>query len=88
MILCYREDHYSSENTEIKRTKYIDVKDHFNRENIENFIVLVQFIKYKENKSSPYTMNLSGTIYTKHKEYLENYEDSTDHGRVLKVCSY
>jgi hypothetical protein len=58
------------------RTQHVDTRYHFIRENQEDEIIKVEFVKSVDNNSSIFTKNVSKEIYEKHvKKFLESMED-------------
>ena len=55
-----------------QRTKHIDVRYHFVREYVEHGIVKIIFVRSAENKSDPFTKNVSKELFDKHHaDYME-----------------
>ena len=53
------------------RTRHVDTRYHFIRENIEDGIVKVEFVKSVDNDSDIFTKNVNHEIYEKHvKKFL------------------
>ena len=58
------------------RTRHVDTRYHFIRENVEDGIVRVEFVKSCDNDSDIFTKNVSQEIYEKHvKKFLGGIED-------------
>jgi hypothetical protein len=79
------------------RTRHIDTRYHYVRENLEEWIINIKFVKPIENNSDIFTKNVSQEIYDKHvMKFLgviaEEYNHWTfPYGRVLEIypsCSY
>ena len=61
------------------RTKHINIKHHFIREYIIDWMVQIKFVWSEENLGDPFTKNVSGDSYLKNsKTYLENIEESDE----------
>lgn len=63
---------FLSNNQESKRTKYLDVKYHFIREQVENGIIKVMFISGSENLADPFTKGVPRAMFEKHAVYLKS----------------
>jgi hypothetical protein len=56
------------------RTRHVDTRYHFVRENLEDGIIKIEFVKSVTNKSDIFTKNVTQEIYKKHVEkFLEEY---------------
>lgn len=65
---------FLANNSESKRTKYIDTKYHFIREYVECGVVSVIFVRSADNKADLFTKNVPDQIQKKHQKYLKSYE--------------
>ena len=60
------------------RTRHVDTRYHFIRENIEDGIVKMEFVISIDNDSDIFTKNVNHEIYAKHaKKFLQNKESGT-----------
>ena len=60
------------------RTRHVDTRYHFIRENIEDGIIKMEFVKSIDNDSDIFTKNVNREIYEKHaKKFLQNKESGT-----------
>ena len=60
------------------RTRHVDTRYHFIRENIEDGIIKMEFVKSIDNDSDIFTKNVNHEIYEKHaKKFLQNKESGT-----------
>jgi hypothetical protein len=50
------------------RTRHVDTRYHFVRENLEDGIIKIEFIKSVENQSDIFTKNVNQEIYERHFE--------------------
>jgi hypothetical protein len=58
------------------RTRHVDTRYHFIRENIEDGIVKVEFVKSVDNDSDIFTKNFNHEIYEKHvKKFLGSIDE-------------
>lgn len=58
------------------RTRHVDTRYHFIRENIEDGIVKVEFVKSVDNDSDIFTKNVNHEIYEKHvKKFLGSIDE-------------
>jgi hypothetical protein len=48
------------------RSRHVNTRSHFIRENVDDGIVKVEFVKSTENDSDIFTKNVSHEIYEKH----------------------
>jgi hypothetical protein len=55
-----------------ERTKHIDMKYHFIREQVENGLVEIKFVRSEENVADIFTKNLGGEKFNFHSEKLFN----------------
>jgi hypothetical protein len=56
------------------RTRHVDTRYHFVRENLDDGIIKIEFIKSVENQSDIFTKNITQEIYERHVEkFLEEY---------------
>jgi hypothetical protein len=56
------------------RTRHVDTRYHFVRENLEDGIIKIEFVKSAENDSDIFTKNVSQEIYKRHMEtFLEEW---------------
>jgi hypothetical protein len=63
------------------RTRHIDTQYHFVRENIDDGIIKIEFIKSVENQSDIFTKNVAQEIYERHVEkFLEEYIEEEFNG--------
>ena len=54
------------------RTRHVDTRYHFVRENLEDGIIKIEFLKSAENDSNIFTKNVSQDVYERHvKKFLE-----------------
>jgi hypothetical protein len=54
------------------RTRHVDTRYHFVRENLEDGIIKIEFVKSAENDSDIFTKNVSQDVYERHvKKFLE-----------------
>jgi len=57
------------------KTRHVDTRYHFIRENIEDGILKMEFVKSSDNDSDIFTKNVNHEVYEKHvKKFLENSE--------------
>ena len=57
------------------KTRHVDTRYHFIRENIEDGILKMEFVKSSDNDSDIFTKNVNHEVYEKHvKKFLENLE--------------
>jgi hypothetical protein len=55
------------------RTRHVDTRYHFVRENLEEGIIEIKFVRSEENQSDIFTKNVNQEIYQKHvKNFLED----------------
>ena len=55
------------------RTRHVDTRYHYIRENVEDGIIKIEFVKSMENDSDIFTKNVTQEIYEKHvKNFLED----------------
>jgi hypothetical protein len=55
------------------RTRHVDTRYHYIRENVEDGIIKIEFVKSMENNSDIFTKNVTQEIYEKHvKNFLED----------------
>jgi hypothetical protein len=60
------------------RTRHFDARYHFIRENIEDGIIKMEFVKSNDNDSDIFTKNVNHERYEKHvKKFLQNKESRT-----------
>ena len=60
------------------RTRHVDTRYHFIRENIEDGIIKMEFVKSLDNDSDIFTKNVNHESYEKHaKKFLQNKESGT-----------
>ena len=58
------------------RSRHVDTRYHFIRENVEDGIVKVEFVRSSDNDSDIFTKNVNHEIYEKHmKKFLGNIEE-------------
>ena len=58
------------------RTRHVDTRYHFIRENVEDGIVKVEFVRSVDNDSDIFTKNVNHEIYEKHvKKFLGSIEE-------------
>jgi hypothetical protein len=58
---------FMSENVSAtSRTKHIDTRYHFVREYSEEGVIKIVFVRSEDNKSDPFTKNVSSEVYDKH----------------------
>jgi hypothetical protein len=50
----------------VVRTRHIDIRYHYVRENLEEGIINIEFVKSIENNSDIFTNNFSQEVYDKH----------------------
>jgi hypothetical protein len=63
------------------RTQHIDTCYHFVRENLDDGIIKIEFIKSVENQSDIFTKNVTQEIYERHvKKVLEEYIEGEFNG--------
>jgi hypothetical protein len=63
------------------RTRHVDTRYHFVRENLEDGIIKIEFVKSVDNKSDIFTKNVTQEIYEKHVEkFLEEYIEGEYNG--------
>ena len=56
------------------RTRHVDTRYHFVRENLEDGIIKIEFVKSVDNESDIFTKNVTQEIYERHvKKFLEEY---------------
>jgi ketol-acid reductoisomerase len=56
------------------RTRHVDTRYHFVRENLEDGIIKIEFIKSVESQSNIFTKNVTQEIYERHvNKFLEEY---------------
>jgi hypothetical protein len=72
------------------RTRHFDTKNYFVRENLEDGIIKIEFVKSENNHSNILTKNVKQETYKRNvKNFLENYlEEFSEHfglGRVLEI---
>jgi hypothetical protein len=58
-----------------ERTKHIDMKYHFIREQIQNGLVKVKFVRNKENHADPFTKNLGSEKFNFHSKIIMEGKD-------------
>ncbi len=56
--------------TSSDRTKHVDGRYHFVREFIEDGVVKIKFVRFKENDADLCTKNVNGELYNKHSQKL------------------
>jgi hypothetical protein len=61
----------SKNKTSGERTKHIDLKYHFIREQIQNGLIDVQFVRTSENYADVFTKNLNGEKFNYHVDVIE-----------------
>ncbi len=61
---------FLARNYEGKRTKYLELKYHFIREQVREGLVHVSFVPSTENKADPFTKNVSTALFRKFTDYL------------------
>ena len=55
------------------RTRHVDTRYHYVRENLEDGIIKIEFVRSDENHSDIFTKNVNQEIYQKHvKNFLED----------------
>jgi hypothetical protein len=63
------------------RTRHVDTRYHFVRENLEEGIIKVEFVKSVDNESDIFTKNVTLEIYKRHVEkFLEEYIEGEYNG--------
>jgi hypothetical protein len=63
------------------RTRHVDIRYHFVRENLDGGIIKIEFIKSVENQSDIFTKNVTQEIYERHVEtFLEEYIEGEFNG--------
>jgi hypothetical protein len=63
------------------RTRHVDTWYHFVRENLDDGIIKIEFIKSVENQSDIFTKNVTQEIYERHvKKFLEEYIEGEFNG--------
>jgi hypothetical protein len=63
------------------RTRRVDNRFHFVRENLEEGIIKIEFVKSVENESDIFTKTVTQEIYERHVEkFLEEYIEGELHG--------
>jgi hypothetical protein len=63
------------------RTRHVDTRYHFVRENLDDGIIKIKFIKSVENQSDIFTKNVTQEIYERHVEkFLEEYIEGEFNG--------
>jgi hypothetical protein len=63
------------------RTRHVDTRYHFVRENLDDGIIKIEFIKSVENQSDIFTKNVTQEIYERHVEkFLEEYIEGEFNG--------
>jgi hypothetical protein len=63
------------------RTRHVDTQYHFFRENLDDGITKIEFIKHLENQSDIFTKNVTQEIYERHVEkFLEDYIEGEFNG--------
>jgi hypothetical protein len=62
----------SQNKTSEKRTKHIDMKCHFIREQIQNGLVTVEFVRTSENHADAFTKNLGSEKFQFHTKNILN----------------
>jgi hypothetical protein len=63
------------------RTRHVDTRYHFARENLDDGIIKIEFVKSVENQSDIFTKNVSQEIYERHVEmFLEDYIEGKFNG--------
>ena len=55
---------YNAKNS--NRTKHVNIRAHFVRQYVEDEIVKVNFVRFKDNKADTFTKNVSGNIFKRH----------------------
>jgi ketol-acid reductoisomerase len=56
------------------RTRHVDTRYHFVRENLDDGIIKIEFVKFNENQSDIFTKNITQEIYERHVQtFLEEY---------------
>jgi sulfatase maturation enzyme AslB (radical SAM superfamily) len=63
------------------RTQHVDTRYHFVRENLEDGIIKIEFVKSVDNESDIFTKNVTQEIYQK---YVEKFWRSTLKRSTLK----
>ena len=55
------------------RTRHVDTRYHYIRENVEDGIIKIEFVRSMENDSDIFTKNVTQEIYEKHvRNFLED----------------
>jgi hypothetical protein len=63
------------------RTRHVDTRYHFVRENLEDGMIKIEFVKSVDNESDIFTKNVTQEIYEKHVEkFLEEYIEGEYNG--------
>jgi sulfatase maturation enzyme AslB (radical SAM superfamily) len=63
------------------RTRHVDTRYHFVRENLDDGIIKIEFIESVENQSDIFTKNVTQEIYERHVEtFLEEYIEEEFNG--------
>jgi hypothetical protein len=63
------------------RTRHVDTRYHFVRENLDDGIIKIEFIKSDENQSDIFTKNFTQEIYERQvKKFLEEYIEGEFNG--------
>jgi hypothetical protein len=63
------------------KTRHVDTRYHFVRENLDDRIIKIEFIKSVENQSDIFTKNVTQEIYERHLEnFLEEYIEGEFNG--------
>jgi hypothetical protein len=63
------------------RTQHVNTRYHFVRENLDDGIIKIEFIKSIENQSDIFTKNVTQEIYERHvKKFLEEYIEGEFNG--------
>jgi hypothetical protein len=68
------------------RTRHVDTRYHFVRENLDDWIIKIEFIKSVENQSDIFTKNVTQEIYERNVEkFLEEYIEGEFTGRTFNI---
>jgi hypothetical protein len=63
------------------RTRHVNTRYHYVRENLDDGIIKIEFIKSFENQSDIFTKNVTQEIYERHvKKFLEEYIEGVFNG--------
>ena len=66
------------------RTRHVDTRYHYIRENVEDGIIKIEFVRSMENDSDIFTKNVTQEIYEKHvRNFLEDTTISNDYPTCL-----